>query len=248
MFRLLCCCCVPSDNLNERQPLLQPVSSAAINGAESARQAPSAHNDVQTVKRIGKLMMRRVNVTDLDLRFNDMAESFNEQQKHYEAMVEHIRKLKQISGSTNVDNLAFAECIGKIRIEHESTYRVSLKMKGYDFSLVTNPIGPEGENEEKPLCLQSAQSEVMGLSDRAKATISKGTALIQLIDWLLRGHSQMAEQVKGAAENYQEEGRLCDNLEENMKEVRRAKELSQRYRQQAGEVYNEAAQIAGIGI
>uniref|UniRef100_A0A3Q2CZH0 Si:ch73-345f18.3 n=1 Tax=Cyprinodon variegatus TaxID=28743 RepID=A0A3Q2CZH0_CYPVA len=169
----------------------------------------------------------------MDLRFNDMAESFNEQQKHYEAMVEHIRKLKQISGSTNVDNLAFAECIGKIRIEH--------KMKGYDFSLVTNPIGPEGENEEKPLCLQSAQSEVMGLSDRAKATISKGTALIQLIDWLLRGHSQMAEQVKGAAENYQEEGRLCDNLEENMKEVRRAKELSQRYRQQAGEVYNEAA-------
>lgn len=233
------------------------------------------------VRRTGNLKMRRVNVPELDLRFTEMAETFNEQQEHHEAMVDHIRKLKQSCGSKDVHNLAFAECIGEIRKEHgeektfhskqnekqmvlfllvavislhclliEATHRVSLKMKGYDFSLVLNPVGPEGENEEKPLplSLQSAQKECRGISDSAKATISKGTALMQLIDWLLRSHHQMAEQVNGAAETYQERGRLNNNLEENMKEVRRAKQLLQGFRQQAGEVYTEAAQIAGIDI
>ncbi|MEQ2177069.1 hypothetical protein GOODEAATRI_000054 [Goodea atripinnis] len=250
MLRLLCCCCVSSDNLSERQPLLQPGSPSEVNEAKSARQAPSADNDAQTVKRIGKLLMRRLNVPELDLRFTEMAETFNEQQNNYEAMVGHIRKLTQICESTNVDNLAFAECIRKIRKEQETTYRVYLKMKGYDFSLTLDPVGPEGETEDEPLplSLQSAQNEVRGISDSAKATISKGTTLLQLIDWLLQSHIQMAEQVKGAAETYQEQGRLNNNLEENMKEVRRAKELSQSYRQQVGEVYSVAAQIAGIDM
>uniref|UniRef100_A0A3P9N6Z7 Si:ch73-345f18.3 n=1 Tax=Poecilia reticulata TaxID=8081 RepID=A0A3P9N6Z7_POERE len=149
----------------------------------------------------------------MDQRFTDMAEIFNEQQEHYEAMVGHIRKLKQ-------------SC---------DTYRVSLKMKGYDFSLILDPVGPQGETEEGPvpLALQRAQNEFRGISDSAKATVSKGAKLFQLLDWLLRSNSQMVEQVKGAAETYQEQGRLNDNLEENIKEVRRAKELSQRYRKQA---------------
>ncbi|KAM4725336.1 uncharacterized protein FYW61_013535 isoform 2-T2 [Anableps anableps] len=248
MFRLLCCCCVSSDNPSERQPLLQPGSPSEVTEPESARQTPSAHNNAPTVKRNGKLMMKRVNVAELDQRFTDMAEIFNEQQKHYEAMVGHIRKLKQSCDSTDVDSLAFAECIGKIRKEQETTYRVSLKMKGYDFSLMLDPVGPGGETEEEPLPprLQSAQNECRGISDSAKATISKGAKLLQLISWLLQSNSQMVELVKGAAETYQDQGRLNNNLEENMKEVRRAKELSLGYRQQAEKVYTEAAQMAGI--
>ncbi|XP_032437199.1 uncharacterized protein LOC116731515 [Xiphophorus hellerii] len=250
MLRLLCCCCVSSDSLGERQPLLQPGSPSEVTEAESARRPPSAHNDAPTVKRSGKLVMRRVNVPELDQRFTDMAEIFNEQQEHYEALVGHIRKLKQSCDSTDVDNLAFAECIGTIRKEQETTYRVSLKMKGYDFSLILDPVGPEGETEEEPLppSLQRVQNEFRGISGSAKATVSKGAKLLQLIDWLLRSNSQMVEQVKGAAETYQEQGRLNDNLEENIKEVRRAKELSQRYKKQADEVYTEAAQIAGIAV
>ncbi|XP_014898448.1 uncharacterized protein LOC106953879 isoform X1 [Poecilia latipinna] len=253
MLRLLCCCFVSSDSLGERQPLLQPGSPSEVTEAESARRAPSAHNgkpDAPIVKRSGKLVMRRVNVPELDHRFTDMAEIFNEQQAHYEAMVGHIRKLKQSCDITDVDNLAVAECIGALRKEHETTYRVSLKMKGYDFSLILDPVGPEGETEEEPLplALQRAQNEFRGISDSAKATVSKGAKLLQLMDWLLRSNSQMVEQVKGAAETYQEQGRLNDNLEENIKEVRRAKELSQRYRKQADEVYTEAVQIAGIDV
>ncbi|XP_054914785.1 uncharacterized protein si:ch73-345f18.3 [Poeciliopsis prolifica] len=250
MLRLLCCCCVSSRSPSERQPLLQPGPPSEVAEAESARRPPSAHNDAPTAKRSGKLVMRRVNVPELDQRFTDLAEIFNEQQEHYQAMVGHIRKLKQTYDSADVDNLAFAECIGAMRKEQETTYRVSLKMKGYDFALILDPVSPEGETEEEPLPprLQRAQNEFRGVSDSAKATVSKGAKLLQLTDWLLRNNSQLVEQVKGAAETYQEQGRLNDNLEENIKEVRRAKELSQRYKKQVDEVYTEAAQIAGIAV
>lgn len=124
---------------------------------------------------------------------------------------------------------------------------MSLKIKGYDFSLNVVPVRSEGESEEEPLPprLRLAQNELKSTSESAKATISKGTTLQELIGWLLRSRDQMAEQVKGAAATYQEQGRLNENLEENIKEVRRAKELSLEYRQQAGEVLTEAAQIAG---
>ncbi|XP_073319667.1 uncharacterized protein [Pagrus major] len=194
--------------------------------------------------------MRRVCVPELDQRFCDMAETFNEQQHRYEAMVRHIRNLRQIYGCNHNNSLALAECLGRIREEHEAKYRISLKIKGYDFSLNVVPVGFEGESEEEPLPphLRLAQDDLKGTSESAKATISKGTTLQEMIGWLLRSKDPMAEQVNGAAATYQEQGRLNENLEENIKEVRRAKELSLGYRQQAGEVLTEAAQIAGASL
>lgn len=250
MFRL-CCCCFSGDNSNnnERRPLLDPRRSE-VNSAESARLSrSSAHGDAQTVKRIGRLVMRRVCVPELDQRFLEMAETFNKQQEGYEAMVQHIRNLQQSCDCAHDDTLAFAQCFGKIR-EQEPTYQVSLMMKGYDFFLSAVPVWSEGAGEGKPLPprLQRAQNELKGASDSARITISKGTTLQELIGWLLRSHDKMAEQVKKAAETYQEQGRLSENLEENMREVRRAKELSQGYRQQATAVLTEAAQIAGAHL
>ncbi|XP_030597268.1 uncharacterized protein LOC115788402 [Archocentrus centrarchus] len=243
-----CCCCFSGDNSNnERRPLLDPRPSE-VNVAESARQTHSpACSDAQTVRRIGRLVMRRLCVPELDQRFLEMAETFNEQQEGYEAMALHIRNLQQSFDCAHDDTLTFAQCLGKIRDEQEATYRVSLKMKGYDFFLNVVPVGSEGEREERPLPprLQMAQNELKRASDSTKVTISKGTILQELIGWLLRSHDKMAEKVKGAAETYQERGRLSENLEENMREVRRAKELSQGYRQQAAAVLTEAAQIAG---
>lgn len=247
MLRFLCCCCFSDDNYSsERQPLLRPRPTED-NGAESARQTRPAHSDAQTIKRIGRLVIRRVCVPELDQRFSDMAETFNEQQERYESMVQHIRNLQRSCNCIRNDTLGLAECVGKIRDENEAIYRVSLQMKGYDFSLSVVPVGSEVKSEEKllPLHLQRAQNELKGTSENAKATISKGTTLQELIGWLLRSQDQMAEQVKGAGETYQEQGRLNENLEENIREVRRAKELSQSYRQQAGEVLTEAAEIAG---
>lgn len=136
--------------------------------------------------------------------------------------------------------------MGLVCLTPETKYKVTLKMKGYDFTLNVVPVSLEGETEEEPLppALQHAQNEVRYISDRAKVTISKSTTLQELTGWLLRSQSKMIEQVHGAAENYQEQGRLKENLEENMREVRRAQELIQEYKQQAGEVLKEAAQIA----
>lgn len=74
--------------------------------------------DAQTVKRIGRLVMRRACVLELDQRFSDMAETFNEQHERYEAMVRHISNLRQSYGCNHDDTLALAACMGAIRDEH----------------------------------------------------------------------------------------------------------------------------------
>ncbi|XP_030003819.1 uncharacterized protein LOC115428747 isoform X2 [Sphaeramia orbicularis] len=247
MIRFLCCCCISSENSgNERQPLLQPQPSE-VNGAESARQTRS-QNGTGTGRRTGRLVMRRVGVPELDQRFLDVAEAFNEQQHRYETMVRLISNLQQRCGCVHSGALALAECMRKIRDEHGSKYRVTLRLKGYDFFLCVVPVESENtsdESEPLPSHLQMAVDELKNTSECAKATISKGTSLQELIGWLLRSKDQMADQVKAAVQTYQEQQRLDENLKENMKEVTRAKELSLEYRRRAGDVLTEAAQIAG---
>lgn len=247
MIRFLCCCRISSENSEtERQPLLQSQPSE-VNEAESARQT-RPQNGTGTAKRTGRLVVRRVGVPELDQRFVDVAEAFNEQQHRYETMVRLISNLQQRCGCVHSGALALAECVGKIRDEHGSKYRVTLKMKGYDFFLSVVPVESESSSDESeplPSHLQMAHDELKNTSECAKATISKGTSLQELIGWLLRSKDQMADQVKAAAQTYQEQQRLDENLKENMKEVTRAKELSLEYRRQAGEVLTEAAQIAG---
>ncbi|XP_054619146.1 uncharacterized protein si:ch73-345f18.3 isoform X2 [Dunckerocampus dactyliophorus] len=207
--------------------------------------------DAQPAKRMGRLVMRRVCVQELDLRFSDVAETFNELQERYESVVRHIRNLQKNCGcALNDDHLTISHCVGKICEEHRNKYTVFLSMKGYDFTLSVVPVGSPGQMNEHLVspALRLAQEEVKCTSENTKAVISKGTTLQELIGWLLRSKVQMAEQVKKVAETYQEQGRLNENLEENMKQVRRAKELSLKYRQRAGEVLTEAAQIAGAPL
>lgn len=74
--------------------------------------------DAQTVRQIGRLVMRRVCVPELDQRFSDMAEFFNEQQQRYESMTQHICNLRQSCNCTRDDKLTISECLGMIREEH----------------------------------------------------------------------------------------------------------------------------------
>ncbi|XP_077364194.1 uncharacterized protein LOC144008026 isoform X2 [Festucalex cinctus] len=247
MLRCLCTCCFSSENSdNERQPLLQP-SPPELNGAESARTTRPVQSDVHQT---GILVMRRVCVPELDLRFSDVAETFNELQERYESMVRHIRNLQNNCGCTHDNHLNISECVGKIREEHGDKFKVSLRMKGYDFSLSVVPVDSDGADNETlvPPALRIAQEELKCTSENTKAAVSKGTILQELIGWLLRSKVKIAEQVKKNAETYQEQGRLNENLEKNMKEVRRAKELSMKYRQHAEAVLTEAAQLAGAPL
>ncbi|KAK7898679.1 hypothetical protein WMY93_019532 [Mugilogobius chulae] len=134
--------------------------------------------------------------------------------------------------------------------QSESNYRIYMTLKGYDFFLTVCHANSEDQNNAEPLPyhLQRAIDEFKDISDSAKATIAKGTTLQELVGWLIRSRDHMAEQVKGAAGTFQEQGRLSENLKENMNEVARAKELSMEYRQKAGKIFIEAADIAGPSL
>ncbi|XP_020788524.1 uncharacterized protein si:ch73-345f18.3 [Boleophthalmus pectinirostris] len=244
MIRFPCCCCFSCENTeNETQPLLGSRQSEQ-NGAASARQTLSAHSDGHM--KTGKLVMRRVGVPDLDQRFSDVAEAFNEQQHRFETTVHLLLSLQKRYRCSPGGPLALTGILRKIRDEHEANYRISMKLKGYDFSLcVVHANSEENDVGPLPYHLQMAIDEFKDISESAKATIAKGTTLQELIGWLLRSKDHMAEQVKGAAATFQEQGRLSENLKENVNEVVRAKQLSMEYRQKAGEIFVEAADIAG---
>ena len=123
-------------------------------------------------------------------------------------------------------------------------------MKGYDFCLNVVPLEPasEREGERIPHILQMAQDELKGASQDAKVTISVGTKLQELIGWLRSSEERMAAQVREAAKTHQDRQRLDGNLQESMREVRRAKELSLDYKQRAGNVLTEVAQITGTSL
>lgn len=85
----------------------------------------------------GKLVIKRVSVPDLDERFSDMAETFNKQHEHYEAMVRRIKNVRQIYGCNNNSSLALTECVMKIREEHGKVYSESVKAACHYFHFVS---------------------------------------------------------------------------------------------------------------
>ncbi|KAK6324171.1 hypothetical protein J4Q44_G00065100 [Coregonus suidteri] len=242
MSVLFCCCVTPSEDNDERQPLLHTKPSKSAK-PESARQPQPA----ATVSRSGLLVPKRVGVIDLDQQFSDVALTFNQQQESYDAMKERIISLRCTYDCNNDSNLTLTECVRKIKEEHKDSCSVTMVMKGYDFSLSVVPLRSAVEGEESPPSrLRLAQEELWGISQGAKAIRTAGTKLQELIGWLLNEGERMAERVREVAPTHQDRCRLENNLIETMQEVRRARELSLGYRQQAGEVQTEAAQIAGL--
>ena len=74
--------------------------------------------DTQTQSRSGRLALRRVCVPDLDQRFSDTAETFNEQQERFEVMTQNIIKLRQAFGCNHDNSLSLTECVKRIRDEY----------------------------------------------------------------------------------------------------------------------------------
>ncbi|KAM9386047.1 uncharacterized protein KZ484_007605 [Pholidichthys leucotaenia] len=238
-------CPAPSRSESTDDLPVQAGQSSEVNEIESVRQTRPAHKDAQTGKQIGRLMMRRLCVPVWDQRFTVIAEAFNEQQQSYDDMIKHIGNLQQSCNCTLDDPLAFSECLAKIRDEHASTFKMSLKMNGFDFSLCLEPVHSVdvSEGESLPQRLQKVQNEIKLTSESAKSTISKFNILQQLTEWLPDRQDQVLKEVKQAAENYQEQGRLKENLDENIKEVKRANKLSRKYKEEACKVQTEAGKI-----
>lgn len=188
-------------------------------------------------QRRGSFAARRVGVPGLDERFSDVAETFNKQQEHYETMKSKLQTLASRYHCPINDSLS--ECLRKIKEKHELCH-ISLEVKGYDFSLMVR-------SEAKiPNELKLTQENVTELSRAAKSVISVSTKLNEMIDSLLRDEDSMISQIQDAESRHQEQKRLMDNLRENLREARRATELSPKYRKEAGNLLNEAALLSGI--
>ncbi|XP_036423440.1 uncharacterized protein si:ch73-345f18.3 [Colossoma macropomum] len=226
-WRRFFCCCQSGSSPEERQPL--------IGEPESARQSRPPSNG--SAQRSGNVVARHVGIPDLDQRFADVAETFNKQQEHYVCMEEKRKTLMYRYRCSAGDSLS--DCLKKIKDEHD-THQVRLQMKGYDFTLVVTP------EDEVPDKLKRTQENVSELCKAAKAVVAVGTKLQEMINWLLKAEESLTEQVKEAAATHQDQKRLGGNLQENLREARRAKELSPRYREEAGKLLNEAALLSGV--
>ncbi|XP_055075647.1 uncharacterized protein [Misgurnus anguillicaudatus] len=225
-------CCFSSRNEDaEREPLLQ---SKEQNQPESARRHPAVASNGQ---KTGSFTARHVGVPDLDQRFKDISETFNKQQGQYQHMKE---KLQRISDRYKLStNDSMSQCLKKIKEEHDQSV-ISLEVKGYDFTLV---VRSEAEIPDK---LKRTQMNITELCKAAKGVMSGGTKLQEMIDSVLQDEESITKQVEDATSSHQERKRLVDNLKENLKEARRAKELSPKYRNEAGDLIKEVAQLSGI--
>ncbi|XP_016428400.1 uncharacterized protein LOC107755956 isoform X1 [Sinocyclocheilus rhinocerous] len=224
------CCFSSPDVDDEREPLIQSNNKTPT---ESARPPRPAAND----QRSGSFTARCVGVPGLDERFTDVAETFNKQQEHYESMKSKLQTLASRYHCPINDSLS--ECLRKIKEKHELCH-ISLEVKGYDFSLMVR------SEAEIPSELKRTQENVTELSRAAKSVISVSTKLHEMIDSLLRAEDSMIRQIEDAESRHQEQKRLLDNLRANLREARRAKELSPKYRKEAGNLLNEAALLSGI--
>lgn len=117
---------------------------------------------------------------------------------------------------------------------------ISLEVKGYDFTLMVR------SEAEIPNDLKMTKGNITELSKATKAIISVATKLQEMIDWLLKKEESMTTQLETTDHSHQDKKRLLDNLKENLREARRAKELSPKYRKEAGNLLNEAAVLSGI--
>ncbi|XP_048059604.1 uncharacterized protein si:ch73-345f18.3 isoform X3 [Megalobrama amblycephala] len=240
VLKMGCCCSCPSGD-DEREPLLQSnrktrtESGPAVNEIQSARTSHPANADA--VKKTDRFEARRVGVSDLDERFSDVAETYNKQHEDYETMKNKLQTVANRYKCPTNDSLS--QCLKKIKEEHANCH-ISLEVKGYDFTLMVR------SEAEIPNDLKRTQENITELSKAAKAVISVATKLQEMIDWLLKAEDTMTKQVEAAESRHQERKRLVDNLKENLREVRRAKEKSPKYRKEAGNLLNEAAVLSGI--
>ncbi|ROI69374.1 hypothetical protein DPX16_14314 [Anabarilius grahami] len=225
VLKMGCCCSCPSGDV-EREPLLQ-----------SNRETRTESGPAVNVKKADRFEARRVGVSDLDERFSDVAETYNKQHEDYETMKNKLQTVANRYKCPTNDGLS--QCLKKIKEQHVNCH-ISLEVKGYDFTLMVR------SEAEIPNDLKRTQENITELSKAAKAVISVATKLQEMIDWLLKAEDTMTKQVEAAESRHQEQKRLVDNLKENLREAQRAKERSPKYRKEAGNLINEAAELSGI--
>ncbi|KAM4031409.1 uncharacterized protein ACNLHF_018874 [Anomaloglossus baeobatrachus] len=218
---VFCCCVQASDNEDETVPFSKSV------------QVPK---QVKVLDKGKKLAIKIVNVKEFDDKFVEIAELYNNQVENYTTLKKCLSQLNEVNDSDNLTS-----CIEKIE-EKYSNYNIQIQMKGYNFNLLVEP------NEDIPEKLQQSQELMKELSRATKVLIGSQTKLGGMVFSLSQKKEEMTEKIKELNPGYLDQIRLVENLEENMKNIDKAKQLSTEYEEEASEVLRNIAHIAGVAI
>lgn len=233
-----CCCFCPNEASTtstqaERQPLTQSKSARQLRRSNPH----STANDV--TQKHGRFIAKHVEVPELDQRFIDIADTFNQQAEYHQAMGRCLERLKASYQCAAGSSLA--DCLQRMRDEH-SAFNIAVQMQGYNFSVV---VTPESAPDIK---LQEAQELMKNLSQASKSIAAASTKLQEMITSALHSEIEITHRVKEAKRPYQEQIRVEANLKENFQELKRIKQLSSQYREEASSLLNEMARLAGISL
>ncbi|XP_062977552.1 uncharacterized protein LOC134395323 [Elgaria multicarinata webbii] len=184
------------------------------------------------------LIVKRVNVPEIDTLFANIAEAFNKQQDDCLALQEAIEGLKETYYCSPASSLSV--CIEKIQQEHRAC-NVQVHMEGYRFWL-------SAREKEVPEKLERVHKQVGELNRATKGVISMGTKLQEMICLVLQSQDNLMETVKLTNPEHLEWIRLEGNLRENIKKTRLAKEFSKQYIEEANHVLTEMSKSANLTL
>ncbi|XP_072259558.1 uncharacterized protein [Pyxicephalus adspersus] len=191
---------------------------------------------VRVLQKGDKLLLKKVDVGEYDEKFSEIADLYNRQVDNHDIMTRSVSELIHISNSKNLSS-----CIETLKTQY-SSYDPQIRMEGYNFSLTTQ------ETENLPEALQESQELVKQLSRAIKLLISTQTKLGGMVFSVPQDKSEMENKIKEANTGYLDQIRLVDNLQENIQNIDKAKQLSKEYEEEATNVLKEIANIAGVSI
>ncbi|KAK1173144.1 hypothetical protein AOXY_G3192, partial [Acipenser oxyrinchus oxyrinchus] len=167
-------------------------------------------------------------------RFIDIADTFNQQGEHHHAMGECLEQLKASYHARTKTIRSFFLLPG--------AFYIGVQMQGYNVSVV---VKPESAPDIK---LQEAQELMKNLSQAFKSFGAASNKLQEMITSALHSEIEITHRVKEAKRPYQKQIRVEANLKDNFQEVKRIKQLSSQYREEASSPLNEVARLAGISL
>ncbi|XP_071968664.1 uncharacterized protein [Engystomops pustulosus] len=183
-----------------------------------------------------KLVIRNVNVNEYDDKFAEIAEVYNHQVENYMAMKKCLYRLNEVHHCASLTS-----CMERIQDKY-SNYDIQVQMKGYNFTLLVK------STEDIPDDLQESQELMTEMNRATKVLLGSQTKLGGMVFSAGQMEGEMRRKVKEVNPAYLDQIRLVENLEENMKNIDKAKLLSTEYEEEASEVLREIAQIAGVTI
>ncbi|XP_067854327.1 uncharacterized protein si:ch73-345f18.3 isoform X2 [Heptranchias perlo] len=184
----------------------------------------------------GRITAKLVNVADLDQCFADIVHTFNHQQKNHITLLESTRLLKECCQCNTL-----IDCFQ--RLQHENShFEIKLDVQGYNFSLSVQP------QQSIPNQLQLAQQYTKQLCASTISIIAADPKLQEMINSMVQAEDEHLEKVKLVNDSYQEQSRRLSNVKDNFMEVKRAKQLSNVYREEAHRILKDIAKLADIKV